>query len=169
MCSGKKTQLKKTSARPEGRRPRGRRLHIQTGEISALSERRWHCHRFAGKTETQGLGWVCVRRPRNQQWRVSHGGSPNSERAHAACSAEQLSKAGTHVQAGVHVSLLLLQRRRICWNTYPTKRVGSQRLESRRFPRVRRAHHGQELHGPRTHLHESRVPLIRVWRLHRAI
>jgi len=30
------------SARPEGRRPRGRRLHIQTGEISALSERRWH-------------------------------------------------------------------------------------------------------------------------------
>jgi len=57
MCSGKKTQLKKTSARPEGRRPRGRRLHIQTGEISALSERRWQESEGHGSAE-RGAGFA---------------------------------------------------------------------------------------------------------------
>lgn len=42
MSNRKKTQLKKTSARPEGRKPRGRRLHIHTGDITAVSERRRH-------------------------------------------------------------------------------------------------------------------------------
>jgi len=55
MCSGKKTQLKKTSARPEGRRPRGRRLHIQTGEISALSERRWQVPAISGSSTATSM------------------------------------------------------------------------------------------------------------------